>query len=102
MIGTDGGPEMTPTTTKPLPIFPELAGTRRFTTDEYHRLIDAGILGPDDKVELLDGYVLLKADYADLPADGPFPEWRVLRRFTSAQYHQMLDLGIIDREEKLE
>ncbi len=94
---------MTPTTTKPVPIFPELAGTRRFTTEEYHRLIDAGVLGPDDKVELLDGYVLYKADYPELqPTDGALPEWRALRRWSSAEYHRMIDLGIFGPEEKLE
>jgi Uma2 family endonuclease len=94
---------MTPTATKPLPLYPELAGTRRFTVGEYHRLIEEGILGPDDKVELLDGYILYKAGYPERqPADTAFPEWRRLRPFTSAEYHRMLDLGIINREEKLE
>jgi Uma2 family endonuclease len=94
---------MTPTTARPRPIFPELAGTRRFTPGEYHRLADAGILGPQDKVELLDGHIIYKADDPELlPADTAFPEWRRLRRFTSADYHRMLDLGIIDREERLE
>jgi Uma2 family endonuclease len=94
---------MTPTKTTRSPIFPELAGTRRFTVDEYHRLGEAGILGPEDKVELLDGYVLYKRDYPELtPSDGPFPDWRWLRRWSSAEYHRMLELGIIDREEKVE
>lgn len=31
---------------------------RRFTVDEYHRMVDAGILHPDDRVELLDGEVV--------------------------------------------
>jgi Uma2 family endonuclease len=94
---------MTPTAAAPSAIFPELAGTRRFTADEYHRLIDAGILGPEDKVELLDGYVLIKRDYPELtPTDGPFPEWRWLRRWSSADYHRMIDLGILEPEEKLE
>jgi Uma2 family endonuclease len=94
---------MTPITTESHSIFPELAGTRRFTVDEYHRLIDAGILRDGEKVELLEGYILFKADYPELtPTDTAFPEWRWLRPFTSAEYHRMLDLGIIDREEKLE
>lgn len=32
--------------------------TRRFTVDEYHRMVAAGILGEDDRVELLDGRIL--------------------------------------------
>jgi Uma2 family endonuclease len=31
---------------------------RRFTADEYHRMAEAGILGADERVELLDGDVV--------------------------------------------
>jgi len=37
---------------------------RRFTVDEFHRMGEAGILGPDDRVELLDGRIL------EMPAIG--------------------------------
>jgi|SRR5579883_1051558 len=93
---------MTPTTTQPLRLFPELAGTRRFTSAEYHRLIDAGILGPADHVEMLDGHIIYKADFVDLPTDTVFPEWRLLRRWSSAEYHKMIDLGVLAGDEKLE
>jgi hypothetical protein len=96
---------MTPSITvpEPIPSFRRYAGTRRFTVDEYHRMIEAAILTTEDKVELLDGYILYKADYPELHAtDTVFPEWRALRPFTPAEYHKMLDLGIISREEKLE
>jgi Uma2 family endonuclease len=33
---------------------------RRFTVDEYHRMIAAGILGEDDPYELLDGWIVAK------------------------------------------
>ena len=33
----------------------QVLSTYRFTVDEYHRLGEAGILGGDDRVELLDG-----------------------------------------------
>ncbi|MFL5340945.1 MAG: Uma2 family endonuclease [Gemmataceae bacterium] len=36
------------------------ASFRRFSVDEYHRMIESGILTDKDKVELLDGYVVLK------------------------------------------
>jgi Uma2 family endonuclease len=29
-----------------------------WTVEEYHRMIDAGILTPDDKVELLEGKII--------------------------------------------
>ncbi len=31
---------------------------RRFTTDEYHRMGEAGIFGEDDRVELIDGEIV--------------------------------------------
>lgn len=99
---------MTPTTTEPptterLDLSPELAGTRRFTSAEYRRLIDAGLLTTNDKVEQLDGYIVYKGDYPELlPTDTAFPEWRWLRRWSVPEYRWMLDLGVIDREEKLE
>src|SRR5205085_1775955 len=33
---------------------------RRFTVDEYHRLIQSGILGEDERVELLEGWIVPK------------------------------------------
>ncbi len=34
------------------------APVRRFTVEEYHRMIEAGILGPNDRVELLEGWIV--------------------------------------------
>jgi hypothetical protein len=33
---------------------------RRWSVAEYHRMIESGILGPDDRVELLEGWVVKK------------------------------------------
>jgi len=48
-----------PATPVLLPIVPTLP-VRRFTVDEYHRMIQAGILGEDDDVELLEGWIVPK------------------------------------------
>ena len=48
------------TNTPALPaILPPLP-VRRFTVDEYHRLIETGVLGEDDDVELLEGWIVPK------------------------------------------
>ncbi len=54
---------MTPTTSPtklPPAVPPANAYLRRFTVDEYHRMIDIGILTEDDPVELLEGWVRYK------------------------------------------
>src|SRR3954447_11137654 len=42
------------------PLFGGMHSLRRFSVDEYHRMIETGILDETDRVELLDGYVVLK------------------------------------------
>src|SRR5579872_4886321 len=37
-----------------------MAGFRRFSVAEYHRLIELGILTEDDNLELLEGYLVHK------------------------------------------
>jgi Uma2 family endonuclease len=43
----------------PLPAVPPVP-VRRFTVDEYHRMGQAGILGEDENVELLEGWIVPK------------------------------------------
>src|SRR6476659_7746183 len=45
---------------------------RRFTVDEYHRMIETGILNELDQAELLEGYVVLKMPH-NSPHDGTIP-----------------------------
>ncbi len=44
----------------PLPLQGTMAGFRRFSVDEYHRLIEIGLLTEDDHLELLEGYLVHK------------------------------------------
>jgi Uma2 family endonuclease len=53
----------------PQPLAGAYHSFRRWTVDEYHRMIDAGILTDEDKVELLEGYVVLKMP-RNAPHDG--------------------------------
>lgn len=50
---------MTPTTIY-LPLQGRMAGFRRYSVAEYHKLIEIGILTEDDNLELLDGYLVYK------------------------------------------
>lgn len=42
---------------------------RPFTVDEYHAMAEAGILGPDDRVELVDGRIVTMAPIGSRHAD---------------------------------
>ncbi len=50
---------MTPQTAN-LPLGAMMAGFRRFSVAEYHKLIELGILTEDDNLELLEGYLVHK------------------------------------------
>jgi Uma2 family endonuclease len=50
---------MPPTQAK-LPLRATMAGFRRFTVAEYHKLIEVGVLTENDHLELLDGYLVEK------------------------------------------
>src|SRR5439155_18477850 len=42
------------------PVPPPPEPMRQFSVDEFHRMIDAGILGEDERVELLEGWLVAK------------------------------------------
>lgn len=50
---------MPPTPVK-FPLRATMAGFRRFTVAEYHKLIEIGVLTENDRLELLDGYLVEK------------------------------------------
>jgi Uma2 family endonuclease len=43
-----------------LPLLGTMAGFRRFSVAEYHKLIDIGLLTENDNLELIEGYLVLK------------------------------------------
>ena len=55
-----------------LPIQGMMAGFRRFSVAEYHKLIQLGILTEDDNLELLEGYLVHKLPRKP-PHDGAQP-----------------------------
>ena len=62
---------------------------RLFNRDEYYRMADAGILGEDDPVELIEGEIMDR--YAG-------EKWH----FTTADYYRMLEAGILTEDDRVE
>jgi Uma2 family endonuclease len=72
----------------------------RFTVDDYHRMIDLGILTEDHPVELIHGEVVYKADARS-------PEFRHTAtteryRFTVDEYERLIRAGILAEEDRVE
>jgi Uma2 family endonuclease len=79
------------------------AGSHRLTVAEYHRLVEHAVLTTNDKVELLDGYVLYKLDHVKLPPPSLyFPQWQQLRQWTLDEYQRMTELGVLTPEDRIE
>jgi Uma2 family endonuclease len=78
----------------------------RFSVADYHRMLELGMLTPDDRVELLEGYVVKKRTRHNPAQDGPFHfHGMALHRFSVDDYHRMIEVGILtsgDRVELLE
>ena len=70
-----------PTQAATLPIMGQIAGFRRFTVDEYHRLIGGGYLTENDNMELIEGYLVMKMP-RNPPHDGSVQ--KANRRLTRA------------------
>ena len=51
---------MSTTTSTLLPLGPPAEPLSRPTVEQYHTMIDAGVLGDDDPVELLEGWLVIK------------------------------------------
>jgi Uma2 family endonuclease len=86
----------------PLPIY-------RFSVDQYHRLVDVGVLAANDPVELLEGLIVIKGCSTLAPAiavrPAPFGNTKAVlpvRRFTVAEYHRMIARGILTKDDRVE
>src|SRR5437588_692762 len=72
----------------------------RFTVDDYHRMIDLGIMTKNHHVELIDGEVLYHADYRS-------PEFHYTAtieryRFTVDEYERLIEAGILTEDDRVE
>ena len=64
-MSTAAAPPMGHLTTTPRPLAPAIVvpsapDLYRLTVEQYHRIVEAGALTPDDPVEFLDGYLVAK------------------------------------------
>src|SRR5438105_3826036 len=57
--GQNGGRRMSTIAARPT-TYAEYAAMNRFTVEQYHKMIETGILDDEDKLELLEGYLVLK------------------------------------------
>ena len=55
--------------------------TRKFTVEEYFRMVEEGILQPKEKVELIEGEILLMAPMGEAHFSGIMNYTHVFRRF---------------------
>jgi Uma2 family endonuclease len=60
---------------------------KRFTLDEYHRLIELGFFNEDDHIELIRGEIMQLAE---------------VKRFTLDEYHRLADLGFFHEDDRVE
>jgi Uma2 family endonuclease len=67
---------------------------RRFTVDEYERIIDADILKESEPVELLEGWIVFL-----VPRGGDEP---ALRPWTVDEYHRLIEVGVLQESERVE
>src|SRR5947209_3972215 len=80
--------------------FPLGVQYHRFTVEDYHRMIELGILTEEHPLELIEGEVVWKADRRS-------PQWHGtahLERypFTTDEYRRLLDAGLVSPSDRLE
>lgn len=68
--------------------------TYRFSVAQYDRMIETGVLGPDDKVELLEGYVVYKMPHDVSHAGTVRRIGKRLRRWLPAGWEDSIQLPV--------
>src|SRR5437763_1239741 len=71
----------------------------RFTVDDYHRMIDLGIMTENHPVELIRGEVVYKSNYRS-------PEFHYTPvseryRFTVNEYERLVEAGILTEDDRV-
>lgn len=93
-----------PTTAEPhspTPLQTVAAFFRRLTAEEYHRLLDIGVLTEGEPVELLEGVMVNKWEL--FAAEPPsLLSISGCRKLTVTDYHKMIDAGILKEGEPVE
>jgi Uma2 family endonuclease len=67
---------------------------RRITVEEYHRMIDAGVLGEDDHVELIEGFLVDMAPQKSPPAYAIQRLTRLLARMLADEFDVRVQLPL--------
>lgn len=85
-------PAVAPVPPRPAPPPQAEAGAFYWTREQYDRIVEAGVLGPDDKVELIDGQIVSK-----IPQNRPH---RVATTLVGQALRSVLGTGVFVQEEK--
>ncbi len=74
---------------------------RRLSVEEYHRLLEIGVLSEGEPVELLEGVMVNK--WEEVAAKPPsLLDFRGFRKLTVTDYHKMIDAGVLKEGERVE
>ncbi len=68
--------------------------TRKFTVDEYFRMVEAGILKPKERVELIEGEILLKAPTGHRHVAGVIRYTRVLINLAANRFSVLVQASL--------